>query len=207
MSSKSSHVNLYSASNEASPTLQVVSAAAKGSITSTSVLELKGTTVSLVNTSDSSKSVSDLATFLDGCSTTTALTAESTARASAIATEQSARSAAINAESAARSAAITAADNAQTTARNAQVATLTASVASEASSRSSADANLQSQIDTEKGRIDTLLAGSGVDLDTLVEIVAAFQNADSSIISTITQIQSDLTALSATVDTLTDSNP
>lgn len=207
MSSKSSHLQLYSASNETAPTLTISSAASKATLVSTTNLELKGSTLSIVNTSDSSKNVADLADFLSGLSTTTALTAESTARASAILTEQNARATAISNEAAARTAAITAADSAQTTARNAQVATLTASVDSEASTRSAADSNLQSQIDTEKGRIDTLLAGASVDLDTLVEIVAAYEAADTTLTSTIATLTAQVNALQATVDTLTDSNP
>ena len=203
MSSKSSHLNLYSASNESDPTLQVVSAAAKASVVSTSVLELKGTTVSLVNTADTSKNVADLATFLDGCSTNTALASETTARQNAITQEAASRAAAINSEAASRVAGL--ATEAQ--ARNAAIATVTASVTSEASTRSAADVSLQNQIDTEKARIDAILAGSDVSLDTLLELVTAYESSDTSILSTITTLQAQVTAIQNQLDVLTDSNP
>jgi hypothetical protein len=44
----------------------------------------------------------------------------------------------------------------------------------------------------QTGRIDTLLAGSDVDLDTLVELVAAYELADTDIISSITSLQADV---------------
>jgi len=44
----------------------------------------------------------------------------------------------------------------------------------------------------ETGRIDALLSGSGVDLDQLVELVAAYELADTDIISSITNLQSDV---------------
>ena len=87
-----------------------------------------------------------------------------------------------------------------------------------------ADTTLQSNIDTvagdlssyetsndaavqvERARIDAILSGSGVDLDQLVELVAAYELADSDIISTITTLQgtvatnkSDLSASIAAV--------
>ena len=55
-----------------------------------------------------------------------------------------------------------------------------------------ADSTLQSNIDTEKARIDAMLSGSSVDLDTLIEIVDAYELADTNIISTITSLQNDV---------------
>lgn len=59
--------------------------------------------------------------------------------------------------------------------------------ASEAALRVAGDANLQ-------GQMDALMAGSTVDLDTLVELVAAYELADTSIVSSITTLQSDVDA-------------
>jgi len=57
-----------------------------------------------------------------------------------------------------------------------------------------ADTALQGNIDVETARIDAMLAGSGVDLDTLIEIVDAYELADTSIVSSITTLQADVDA-------------
>ena len=44
-----------------------------------------------------------------------------------------------------------------------------------------ADATLTAAIDTEKGRVDTILAGSSASLDTFIELSNAFQGADTSL--------------------------
>ena len=59
--------------------------------------------------------------------------------------------------------------------------------ASESALRVAGDANLQ-------GQMDALMAGSSVDLDTLVELVGAYELADTSIISSITTLQADVDA-------------
>jgi len=56
---------------------------------------------------------------------------------------------------------------------------LTTAVSDETSARTSADTTLQSNIDTVSGRVDTILNGSSTSLDTIVEVVSAFENADS----------------------------
>jgi hypothetical protein len=65
----------------------------------------------------------------------------------------------------------------------------------EAAARLAADNTLQTSIDVEKGRIDAILAGSSVNLDTLVELVNAYNSAD-------TGLQDQITALQASVATL-----
>ena len=65
----------------------------------------------------------------------------------------------------------------------------------EAAARLAADNALQTSIDVEKGRIDAILAGSSVNLDTLVELVNAYNSAD-------TSLQDQITALQASVSTL-----
>ena len=65
----------------------------------------------------------------------------------------------------------------------------------EAATRLAADNALQTSINVEKGRIDAILAGSGVNLDTLVELVNAYNSAD-------TTLQDQITALQASVATL-----
>ncbi len=78
-----------------------------------------------------------------------------------------------------------------------------AAITAEAAVRTSADASLSSEIATERGRIDGILNGSTVDLDTLKEIVDAFQQAGGDILSITTDIQSQLTTLTQRVDALT----
>ena len=55
-----------------------------------------------------------------------------------------------------------------------------------------ADSGLSSEIGVERGRIDAILAGADVDLDTLVEVVAAYELADTNIIASITSLQADV---------------
>jgi hypothetical protein len=72
-----------------------------------------------------------------------------------------------------------------TTDRGAIRSEFAAADAAEAALRVSGDAALQSQL-------DALLAGSSVDLDTLIELVTAYELADTSIIASITALQSDV---------------
>ena len=53
---------------------------------------------------------------------------------------------------------------------------------------------LEDKIQAEEARLDSLMAGIGVDYDTLVEIVAAYQLADTSIVASITALQADVAA-------------
>lgn len=55
-----------------------------------------------------------------------------------------------------------------------------------------ADAGLSAEIGVERGRVDAILAGADVDLDTLVEVVAAYELADTNIIASITSLQADV---------------
>jgi phage host-nuclease inhibitor protein Gam len=75
---------------------------------------------------------------------------------------------------------------------------------SEVAALESADTTLQNNIDVEKARIDAMLSGSSVDLDTLIEIVDAYELADTNIISSITTLQGDVTSLSGAVDARMD---
>ncbi len=63
-----------------------------------------------------------------------------------------------------------------------------------------ADAGLSAEIGVERGRVDAILAGADVDLDTLVEVVAAYELADTNIIASITSLQSDVNQNEADAD-------
>ena len=55
------------------------------------------------------------------------------------------------------------------------------------------DATVQAAVDVVSGRVDAILNGAGESLDTIVEVVAAFENADSDIQALITGNSSGLT--------------
>lgn len=78
-------------------------------------------------------------------------------------------------------------------------------ITNEATTRAAADTALQAAIDTEKGRIDAILASADVSLDTLKEISDAFASADTSTLSTVAAINTQLQALQAVVDELVSS--
>ena len=69
-----------------------------------------------------------------------------------------------------------------------------AQIAVETSARTSADTTLQSNIDTVSGRVDAILNGAGESLDTVVELVAAFENADSDLQAVISANSTGLSA-------------
>lgn len=153
----------------------------------------------------------------------TNITAEATARAAADTAEATARvsgdatvQTAVNNEITARTAAdavlqsnITAESNARGTA-----------VTAEATARTNADGVLQSniaaeqtramdEVKVERSRIDALLAGSSISLDSLLELVNAYTTSDTNILSqiatmtaTITGIQTSLSSTNTTVSTL-----
>jgi hypothetical protein len=77
---------------------------------------------------------------------------------------------------------------------------LAAAIAAEQSRAEAAEAGLQSAIDTEKGRIDVILSGSTVDLDTFKEVVD-FVNSidltnDNALLAAVTDIGADISTLS-----------
>ena len=122
----------------------------------------------------------------------------------AIATETAQRQAAQTADAAARA---TLETNLQASidSNTAATSTVASDLASEITNRTNADTALQSAIDVEKGRLDDLLAGSSVNLDTLVEIVNAYQSVDTSTLATITALQTQVSDLEAVVAELTSS--
>jgi hypothetical protein len=72
--------------------------------------------------------------------------------------------------------------------------------AAEATARFAADSDLEAKINTEKSRIDAILNLSSSDLDTFKEIATAYQNADSSLQTLITNLTTDLSQLRADFD-------
>ena len=72
-------------------------------------------------------------------------------------------------------------------------------VVDEATARTTADTTLQSNIDTVSGRVDAILNGSSESLDTIVEVVAAFENADSDLQTLISSNAGSHTANAAAI--------
>lgn len=153
------------------------------------------------------------------------ITAEETARINADGIASSARStiqANLNAEIVRAGLAEdvnTASITAETSARLAADAALTArldgevssSVAAETSARiaaddleivarSAADAVLQGQVDTEKSRIDSIMLLSSASLDSFNEIVAAYNGADANLLTLINNVTADIAQLRADFD-------
>ena len=134
------------------------------------------------------------------------ITQEISDRSSAITAEASSRSSAdqllqenIDAEATTRASAITAEASSRTNAD----ATLQTNINTEASTRASADSALEAKINVEKARIDFIVSNTDASaLDSLTEVVNAFQSADNSLISQVATLQSQLTALQAVVDSL-----
>ncbi len=96
----------------------------------------------------------------------------------------------------------------------------TEAVALEASTRAKADQTLKESIrevadriaaveatrsvlqTTLDGRVDALVKGSNINLTTLVELIAAYESADTNVLTKISSLQLALDALTARVDSL-----
>ena len=134
------------------------------------------------------------------------ITQEITDRTSAITAEASSRSSAdqllqenLDAEATSR----LNADASEVSARTNADAVLQSNITAEATARASADTALENKINVEKARIDFIVSNTQVEaLDSLTEIVAAFQSADNSLIAQVGALQTQLTALQAVVDSL-----
>lgn len=79
-------------------------------------------------------------------------------------------------------------------------------VAAEAATRATEDAAVVALVNVEKGRIDSILSGSDVNLNQLTELITAYEGADTTITDQISLMLADLTELTQRVDELTDSS-
>lgn len=77
-------------------------------------------------------------------------------------------------------------------------------LASEASARAAAVLAVTQAVNVEKQRINAILSGSTIDLDSLKEVVDSFQAADSSLLGTLTALQAQVTTLESRLDSMTD---
>ena len=79
-------------------------------------------------------------------------------------------------------------------------------ITAEQTARASAIASVTASIGVQKSRVDDLLSGSSLDLDTLSEIVTTFSNIDSNTLGDISQMKSQLNELISRVNSLTSSS-
>mgnify|MGYP001089022964 CR=1 FL=1 len=87
-------------------------------------------------------------------------------------------------------------------ARAAADITLGTAISDETAARVAADALIQTDLDLVESRVDAMLNGSSASLDTLLEIVTAFEDADSDIQVVITNNSSRLTTNEGKISTL-----
>lgn len=87
-----------------------------------------------------------------------------------------------------------------------KIAEIVTSVTAEATSRAASNVTLQTNIDTEKTRIDQILNGSTADLANFSAIIAAYEAVDTSTLAQIATLQASLNDVIARLDALTDSS-
>lgn len=218
MSSKSSNINLYSADNLEEKALHVVSLDAKLSMTSPNEFELHAPKFVLAGQTDPSHDIADLGLYLKTLTdlqssdsvSQAALIASNTTAISALdvreAANHAAQGALLGSETGRATTVETALQQAvddEKTRAEAAEAGLASDLSTETSARSVADALLSAEISVERQRINDIVAGANVDLDSFLEVVTAYQSADSTILATIGALQVSLSALQAQVDALT----
>ena len=138
------------------------------------------------------------------------ITQEISDRTSAVSAESSARTSAdqllqenIDSEATSR----LNADASEVSARTNADAVLQSNITAEATARANADTALENKINVEKARIDFIVSNTQVEaLDSLTEIVSAFQSADNSLIAQVGALQTQLNALQSVVNALVE-NP
>lgn len=79
-------------------------------------------------------------------------------------------------------------------------------IAAQDVARASDKTELEGKVDVEKARIDAILAGSNVNLDTFVEVVSAYEAADTSTLAAITALTSRVSDLESKLNFLTTSD-
>ena len=233
MSSKSSRLNLYASDNISKKSLLVDATDSKTQFLVPDKIELHAPIISLQGNDDTPANIDDLATYLLTEKTTkdaknteqdTSISTLQSSLASETVNRESGDVAlqnSINAEITARTTADQtlqsnlneeiaeriASDNALTSSINTEVQDRISAVSSEASARASAiQAETTARVAAVQAvddKVNAITEGSSVDLDTLIELVNAYQNADTEIINTITSLQTAQTALQAKVDELT----
>jgi len=100
----------------------------------------------------------------------------------------------------------TSAEGVLTSNLNTEISDRQSAITAEQTARASDIASVNASIVVQKNRIDDLLNGSTLDLDTLSEIVTTFNNVDSNTLGDISQMKSQLNDLIAKINALTSSS-
>ena len=225
--SKSSRLNLYAFNNISKKSLLVDATDARTQFYAPDKIELHAPVVSIQGGS-TPENIDNLASYLYTEKTTKdSKNAEQDGLISNLGAALAAE--AVNRQSADTSlqGSITAETDARTTADN----TLNAAIGQEVQDRAAADSTLTGSINQEitdrisavslvsasvaasaraaavsavDAKVEAITAGSSVDLDTLIEIVNAYQNADTNILTAIQTLQSSQSTLQTRLDSLTE---
>lgn len=216
--SKTSNISLYSADKLEEKALHVVSLDAKLSFTSPNTCEMNCPKFSLKGQANPAHDVDDVGLYMKTLSDTVnsdsvaqgALIAANTSNISTLDAREAANHAAQASLLGAETARATTAETVNASAISAEeVRALAAesanadAIVSESNRAVAAEAALEAKIDVEKVRIDGILAGADISLDTFLEVANAFQSADTSILVTIASQDARLSALEAQVALLT----
>ena len=181
MNYKSSKLNLYDSTNF-TQLFEIKNDLDKVSYTSTGQSEFNATSITFIKKDQNGNTVSQIADVVSQIiETKDGLAAEVSTRATA----DSALDSKISDEVKNR----TDADSA-----------LDGKISDEVKNRTDADTALDEKINTEKQRIDAIMSGSTVDLDTFQEVVSYVNSLDSTQLNLITNLQSQVNALQAVVD-------
>lgn len=100
----------------------------------------------------------------------------------------------------------TALDN-EISSRESEDALVRGDLTNEIVARQNADTALQASINVEKVRIDNILAGASVDLDSFTEIIDKYNAVDNDVLNTISNLTNQINDLKSRLDSLTDNEP
>ena len=231
MAEKSSNLNLYASDDLDVLALKVECAAASVNVETTTSFVVDSKKISFTGNVDPSKDIDDVATyFVDREADRAAKFAEQDGKndtnAANIASETSTRESTFNSQQALIQAEVTRASAAEagiqtnidseSASRLSQYNSIDAAITQEVSDRAAAITAATSAATTAinvakdqvaagdaalNARLDALLAGSGLDYDTLLEITNAYQLKDTEIAATIATLRADFDALKLKYET------
>lgn len=238
MASKSSNLNLFASDDLDTLAFQVECSDALAKVSAVSTFQVDSSKISFTGNADPNKDIDDVAQYLvdreadrlakftlqDGKNTTNAanIAAETTARQNtydahaALITAEVARASGvestlqgnIDTESASRLATYNSLDAAITQEVADRTAAVSSATAAATVSIDAAKADVSAGDAALNARLDAILAGTGVDYDTLKEIVDAYELQDTQISATITTLRADFEELKAKYEqAFPDPNP
>lgn len=198
---KSSRLNLYDSTNFIQ-VFEIKNELDKVSYNAVGESEFNATAIKFVKKDSNGNTVSQVADVVSQIiETKDGLASETSARIS----EDGKLDGKITDEASARSAADGALDtkiSEEKTARIAEDGKLDQKISDEITARTNADNALDAKISTEKDRIDAIMLGSSVDLDTFHEIVTYVNSLDATQLNLLQNQQSQITTLQTQVNAL-----